>query len=152
MKRLVFIFLLTVVAGFVVWPQVPGNYIPGGNALPGNPGIHLGTFVRQGAKLGLDLQGGTQLTLKRPAPFNAMSSDLVDGLYDACDRLQDDRDTRVVVRTGAGWLSRTARSGRSVIDRPPPPHAPPAPPPAPSGLGPTAVGSALAGSCSDVLW
>jgi preprotein translocase subunit SecD len=64
MKRLVFILLLTLVAGFVVWPQKPGNYIPGGDALPGNPGIHLGTFARQGAKLGLDLQGGTQLTLQ----------------------------------------------------------------------------------------
>jgi preprotein translocase subunit SecD len=64
MKRLLFILLLTVVAGFVVWPQKPGNYIPGGDALPGNPGIHLGTFARQGAKLGLDLQGGTQLTLQ----------------------------------------------------------------------------------------
>src|SRR3977135_3589463 len=62
MKRLLFILLLTVVAAFVVWPQKPGNYIPGGDALPGNPGIHLGNFVRQGAKLGLDLQGGTQLT------------------------------------------------------------------------------------------
>jgi preprotein translocase subunit SecD len=64
MKRLLFIFLLTVLAGYVVWPQKPGNYIPGGDALPGNPGIHLGTFARQGAKLGLDLQGGTQLTLQ----------------------------------------------------------------------------------------
>src|ERR1700704_1189460 len=64
MKRLLFILLLTVLAAFVVWPQKPGNYIPGGDALPGNPGIHLGTFVRQGAKLGLDLQGGTQLTLQ----------------------------------------------------------------------------------------
>src|ERR1700676_3928312 len=64
MKRLLFILLLTVVAGFVVWPQKPGNYIPGGDALPGNPGIHFNTFVRQGAKLGLDLQGGTQLTLQ----------------------------------------------------------------------------------------
>src|ERR1700682_752182 len=64
MKRLLFILLLTVLSGFVVWPQKPGNYIPGGDALPGNPGIHLNTFVRQGAKLGLDLQGGTQLTLQ----------------------------------------------------------------------------------------
>jgi preprotein translocase subunit SecD len=64
MKRLLVIALLTLVAGFVVWPQKPGNYIPGGDALPGNPGIHLGNFVRQGAKLGLDLQGGTQLTLQ----------------------------------------------------------------------------------------
>src|ERR687885_703362 len=64
MKRLIVIVILTVLALLVVWPQVPGNYIPGGDALPGNPGIHLGTFQRQGAKLGLDLQGGTQLTLQ----------------------------------------------------------------------------------------
>jgi preprotein translocase subunit SecD len=64
MKRLLFIMLLTVLAAIVVWPQKPGNYIPGGDALPGNPGIHLGNFARQGAKLGLDLQGGTQLTLQ----------------------------------------------------------------------------------------
>jgi preprotein translocase subunit SecD len=64
MKRLLFIMLLTVLAAIVVWPQKPGNYIPGGDALPGNPGIHLGSFARQGAKLGLDLQGGTQLTLQ----------------------------------------------------------------------------------------
>ncbi len=64
MKRLIFIVLLTLVALAVVWPQKPGNYVPGGDALPGNPGIHLGSFARQGAKLGLDLQGGTQLTLQ----------------------------------------------------------------------------------------
>src|SRR5579871_4147194 len=64
MKRLIFIAILTIAAIFVVWPQKPGNYIPGGDALPGNPGIHLPGFDRQGAKLGLDLQGGTQLTLQ----------------------------------------------------------------------------------------
>lgn len=64
MKRLIFILVLTLLAVAVVWPQVPGNYIPGGNVLPGNPGIHLGSFNRQGARLGLDLQGGTQLTLQ----------------------------------------------------------------------------------------
>lgn len=64
MKRLIFIVLLTLVAAYVVWPQRPGNYVPGGDALPGSPGIHLGSFDRQGAKLGLDLQGGTQLTLQ----------------------------------------------------------------------------------------
>src|SRR5579864_1557638 len=64
MKRLLFILVLTAVAIAVVWPQKPGNYIPGGDVLPGNPGIHIGSFVRQGAKLGLDLQGGTQLTLQ----------------------------------------------------------------------------------------
>jgi preprotein translocase subunit SecD len=64
MKRLIFILILTGLAAFVVWPQRPGSYIPGGDALPGSPGIHLGNFQRQGAKLGLDLQGGTQLTLQ----------------------------------------------------------------------------------------
>jgi preprotein translocase subunit SecD len=64
MKRLIFILILTLAALAVVWPQKPANYIPGGDMLPGNPGIHLGSFVRQGAKLGLDLQGGTQLTLQ----------------------------------------------------------------------------------------
>jgi preprotein translocase subunit SecD len=64
MKRLIFIAVLTLVALLVVWPQKPGNYIPGGDVLPANPGIHIGNFTRQGAKLGLDLQGGTQLTLQ----------------------------------------------------------------------------------------
>src|SRR5215216_3051588 len=64
MKRLIFIIILSVVAAYVVWPQVPGNYIPGGDALPGSQGIHIGGFNRQGAKLGLDLQGGSQLTLQ----------------------------------------------------------------------------------------
>src|ERR671939_269600 len=64
MKRLIFILVLTALAVFVVWPQRPGNYIPGGDVLPGSPGISIGNFQRQGAKLGLDLQGGTQLTLQ----------------------------------------------------------------------------------------
>src|SRR5919202_6763816 len=64
MKRLIFILLLTLLAAAVVWPQKPGSYIPGGDILPGNPGIHIANFQRQGAKLGLDLQGGTQLTLQ----------------------------------------------------------------------------------------
>jgi preprotein translocase subunit SecD len=64
MKRLIFIILLTLLALYVVWPQKPGNYLPGGDAIPGNPGIHVANFDRQGAKLGLDLQGGTQLTLQ----------------------------------------------------------------------------------------
>jgi preprotein translocase subunit SecD len=64
MKRLLFIFVFTLLAAIVVWPQKPGNYIPGGDFLPGSPGIHIGDFHRQGARLGLDLQGGTQLTLQ----------------------------------------------------------------------------------------
>jgi preprotein translocase subunit SecD len=73
MKRLLFILVLFLLAAFVVWPQRPGNYIPGGDVLPGNPGIHLGSFDREGAKLGLDLQGGTQLTLQ--ADLNNVPAD-----------------------------------------------------------------------------
>src|SRR5262245_57430869 len=64
MRHILFVLLLTVLAPIVVWPQYPGNYIPAGIALPGSPGIHIGNFQRQGARLGLDLQGGTQLTLQ----------------------------------------------------------------------------------------
>src|ERR1044071_296796 len=64
MRRLIFILILTALAAYVVWPQRPGSYIPGGEVIPGSPGVHLGSFNRQGAKLGLDLQGGTQLTLQ----------------------------------------------------------------------------------------
>src|SRR5215471_7827607 len=64
MKRLIFVVILTLAAAYVVWPQQPGNYIPGGDSLPGSQGIHIGNFNRQGAKLGLDLQGGSQLTLQ----------------------------------------------------------------------------------------
>jgi hypothetical protein len=34
MKRLIFILVLTVLAVIVVWPQRPGNYIPGGDRAP----------------------------------------------------------------------------------------------------------------------
>ncbi|MFN8522014.1 MAG: protein translocase subunit SecD [Chloroflexota bacterium] len=66
--RLLFVALITLGAGAVVWPQKPGNYIPGGDALPGSTGVHIKlgnfTFDRQGARLGLDLQGGTHLVLQ----------------------------------------------------------------------------------------
>src|SRR5579859_4919952 len=63
-QRLSGILLLTLLAAYVVWPQQPGRYLPGGGLLPGSPGIHIGSFQRQGPKLGLDLQGGTQLILQ----------------------------------------------------------------------------------------
>jgi preprotein translocase subunit SecD len=66
--KLVAIAILTLFCVAIVWPQVPGNYLPGGNALPGNPGVHLQMgnvrFDRQGFTLGLDLQGGTHLVLQ----------------------------------------------------------------------------------------
>jgi preprotein translocase subunit SecD len=65
----IFVFLIAVLAILsiiVVWPQNPGNYFPGGGALPGSPGIHIDAldFHRQGFRLGLDLQGGTHIVLR----------------------------------------------------------------------------------------
>src|SRR5919112_2527343 len=66
--RLLITAILTILALAVVWPRNPGNYIPGGEFLPGNPGLNvqLGNFrfQREGATLGLDLQGGTHLVLQ----------------------------------------------------------------------------------------
>ena len=66
--RLLIVAVLTLLGLVVIWPRNPGNYVPGGEGLPGNPGINiqLGSFrfQREGATLGLDLQGGTHLVLQ----------------------------------------------------------------------------------------
>ena len=46
--------------------------------------------------------GIVKLTLNRPEKLNAMNHALVAGLYDALDRLAEDRACRVIVLTGAG--------------------------------------------------
>jgi len=64
---LLFVAVLTVLAVWADWPQVPASYLPFGDVLPSSEGIHLrignAQFDRQGARLGLDLQGGTHLVL-----------------------------------------------------------------------------------------
>ncbi len=47
-------------------------------------------------------EGITLLTLDRPERLNAMSRELVDDLHDALDAVDDDRECRVVILTGAG--------------------------------------------------
>jgi enoyl-CoA hydratase len=47
-------------------------------------------------------EGITQLTLDRPERLNAMSRELVRDLHDALAAVEDDRDCRVVILTGAG--------------------------------------------------
>src|SRR5207302_10076765 len=44
----------------------------------------------------------TLLTLDRPEPLNAMSRELVDDLHEALDAVEDDRECRVAILTGAG--------------------------------------------------
>jgi preprotein translocase subunit SecD len=60
--------VLVVVSVWVDWPQKPENYLPAFINWPRNEGIHLKlgdwTFDRQGARLGLDLLGGTNIVLQ----------------------------------------------------------------------------------------
>jgi len=59
--------ILTLLALLVVWPRDPAKYMFG-IPLPGSPGINVNAFgspfVRDGFRLGLDLQGGTHLVLQ----------------------------------------------------------------------------------------
>jgi len=65
---LALIVVLVVVSVWVDWPQKPENYLPAFINWPRNEGIHLKlgdwTFDRQGARLGLDLLGGTNIVLQ----------------------------------------------------------------------------------------
>src|SRR6184192_2188309 len=47
-------------------------------------------------------EGITLLTLDRPERLNAMSRELVDDLHEALDAVDEDRECRVVILTGAG--------------------------------------------------
>jgi enoyl-CoA hydratase len=53
-------------------------------------------------ELSTPIPGVTQITLNRPEKLNAMTSELVALLHEALDTVSVDRDTRVVVLTGAG--------------------------------------------------
>ncbi|MBI2863801.1 MAG: protein translocase subunit SecD [Chloroflexi bacterium] len=65
---LVGIIILTIFALWVDWPQKPSSYLPNILPWPESRGVHLRlgdfTFDRQGTRLGLDLQGGTFMTLE----------------------------------------------------------------------------------------
>ncbi len=61
-----------------------------------------------------ELPGLMTITLNRPEKLNALSVQLHDDLQDACHRLADDFETRVVILTGAG---RAFSSGAQLADR-----------------------------------
>jgi len=62
------VLLLSVTALWVVWPQVPSNYLPNIIQWPERGWIDIkigdAEFVRRGMTLGLDLQGGVDLVLE----------------------------------------------------------------------------------------
>ncbi|HLH23702.1 MAG TPA: protein translocase subunit SecD [Chloroflexota bacterium] len=85
------IALLSILSALVVWPRDPGKYLHG-LPLPGSPGIHLalGGMVldRDGFRLGLDLQGGTNLVLQADmsnVPDNERA-DKLEGVKDIIER------------------------------------------------------------------
>jgi enoyl-CoA hydratase/carnithine racemase len=62
-----------------------------------------------------ELPGLMTIALNRPEKLNALNIDLHHELQDACRRLQDDFETRVVILTGEG---RAFSSGAQLGDRP----------------------------------
>jgi preprotein translocase subunit SecD len=65
---LLFILLLTGVSIWFIWPQKPSNYLPSFIPWPESKGVRIQignfTFERVGQRLGLDLQGGTNIVLQ----------------------------------------------------------------------------------------
>lgn len=67
------IALLFAGALYVMWPRQPRGVLPaiGSFRWPAGRGVHLGSFVREEMRLGLDLQGGTRLLLAASLPAGA---------------------------------------------------------------------------------
>src|SRR5258706_477865 len=61
-----------------------------------------GRYMSEAVRVEHARPGFVVLTLNRPERLNAMNYDLVRGLYDALDELENDRSCRVIVLTGAG--------------------------------------------------
>ena len=85
------IFVLALVSVVIVWPQNPANYLPGAIPWPKSEGIHIDMFDfhRQGFRLGLDLQGGTQMVLKADTTKVPQGEDVntaVDGVTNVIER------------------------------------------------------------------
>jgi enoyl-CoA hydratase len=57
-------------------------------------------------------EGITLLTLDRPERLNAMSRELVHDLHEGLTAVEDDRECRVVILTGAGRGSAPASTSR----------------------------------------
>ncbi len=75
------VLLVAVAALYVIWPSNPDAFFPKQLHLPKGHGVQIGSFKREGVRLGLDLQGGTRLVLQAtvPADFKGNVSDALDG-------------------------------------------------------------------------
>lgn len=63
-----FVLIITAAALAVIWPSNPRGFLPGYIPWPQGQGVHIGSFVRERMRLGLDLQGGTRLLLQASLP------------------------------------------------------------------------------------
>lgn len=72
------ILAVSVFCLFVVWPSVPGRYLPG-DFWPSGRGLSIGGFERTTMRLGLDLQGGAHLVLQAEPPDD-FEGDLTESL------------------------------------------------------------------------
>src|SRR3989442_15891374 len=75
------VLLIFAVCMYVIWPQQPGRFFPGGVPWPSGHGVKIGKFERKTIRLGLDLQGGTRLLLNASLPEGAQGnvSDAMEG-------------------------------------------------------------------------
>ncbi|MBI4499403.1 MAG: protein translocase subunit SecD [Chloroflexi bacterium] len=91
--RVFLIALLAAAATWVVWPQVPSNYLPPLLPWPERGWIELQigetSFVRKGMTLGLDLQGGTHIVLEADLsqrPAGTSEDDALEGVRHIIER------------------------------------------------------------------
>src|SRR5437879_5819643 len=66
---LAIIGLVAALAVYIVWPDEPDRYLPDTVPSPSGKGVSIGSFDREGMRLGLDLQGGTRLVLEADPNF-----------------------------------------------------------------------------------
>ncbi|MBI4300018.1 MAG: protein translocase subunit SecD [Chloroflexi bacterium] len=87
-RILLAILVLAILGIAVIWPKYPSSYLPGFIPWPESPGVKIGSFERRDMKLGLDLQGGTNVVLE--ADLSDVPSDehkaAMDGVREIIER------------------------------------------------------------------
>ncbi|HWO93161.1 MAG TPA: protein translocase subunit SecD [Dehalococcoidia bacterium] len=76
---LAFIFIITALGLYIVWPDEPDRYFPDLIPWPSGRGVEIGDFEREGMRLGLDLQGGTRIVLEADPTYEGNLDDALEG-------------------------------------------------------------------------